>query len=212
MSVSARLARAADAVAPQPGERVLEVGCGQGVLVGALADRIGDGHVVGLDRSAKMITVARRVQGHHVAARRVSFVAGRVQELEPTLGPFDAVVAARVREMTTDASVLPVVRAAMATGGRLLLMVDSPAGRVPDALLATMADAVSAHGFTDVAAKPGGPRSRCLGGCRCGLLGRGHRDDPGLLHAQEHQHAEQQSFDLDRLERQADVGHQRGHE
>jgi hypothetical protein len=108
--------------------------------------------VVGLDRSEKMLAIARRTQAHHLESGLVSFVKAHVQDLDPELGPFDAVIAARVREMTTDASVLPVVRDAMATGGRLLLVLDSPAGRVPDSLLASSIAAVTTGGFTDVTA------------------------------------------------------------
>ncbi len=44
--------------APQPGERVLDIGCGCGATSLALAERIGDGHVTGLDVSAPMLAVA----------------------------------------------------------------------------------------------------------------------------------------------------------
>ncbi|WP_245428624.1 SAM-dependent methyltransferase [Mesorhizobium ephedrae] len=37
------------------GMRVLEVGCGPGVLARAMASRIGEGHVFGIDRSARAI-------------------------------------------------------------------------------------------------------------------------------------------------------------
>lgn len=152
LTVSPRLTMAVTALAPRPGERILEVGCGQGVLVGALADVVGDGHVVGLDRSEKMLAIARRTQAHHLESGLVSFVKGHAQDLDPEVGPFDAVIAARVREMTTDASVLPVVRDAMAAGSRLLLVLDSPTGCVPDSLLASAIAAVTAGGFTDVTA------------------------------------------------------------
>jgi SAM-dependent methyltransferase len=49
------------ALAPQPGERVLDVGCGNGALALAIAERVGtDGAVVGLDLSGPMLGVARQ--------------------------------------------------------------------------------------------------------------------------------------------------------
>jgi SAM-dependent methyltransferase len=52
---------ALDAAAPAPGERVVDVGCGCGATVLALADRVGPtGHVLGLDVSEPMSAQARR--------------------------------------------------------------------------------------------------------------------------------------------------------
>jgi SAM-dependent methyltransferase len=49
-----------DSVAPAPGERVLDVGCGAGQTLLQLAERVGsEGSVVGLDISAPMLARAR---------------------------------------------------------------------------------------------------------------------------------------------------------
>lgn len=45
--------------APQPGERVLDVACGTGVVARLAAKTMGAGHVVGLDINAAMLAVAR---------------------------------------------------------------------------------------------------------------------------------------------------------
>ncbi|MCB0187855.1 MAG: class I SAM-dependent methyltransferase, partial [Caldilineaceae bacterium] len=51
----------ADVAALQPGERVLDVACGTGILAHEAAARVGNsGSVVGLDSNAGMLTVARR--------------------------------------------------------------------------------------------------------------------------------------------------------
>jgi SAM-dependent methyltransferase len=52
-----------DAVAVEPGQRVLDVACGTGVLARTAADRVGPtGEVVGVDLSEGMLTVARRLR------------------------------------------------------------------------------------------------------------------------------------------------------
>lgn len=52
--------RIIEALAPQVGERVLDVGCGNGALALAVAERVGPaGVVVGLDVSGPMLAHAR---------------------------------------------------------------------------------------------------------------------------------------------------------
>ena len=48
-----------DRAAPRPGERVLDVACGTGVVSRLAAERMGSGRVVGLDINAEMLAVAR---------------------------------------------------------------------------------------------------------------------------------------------------------
>jgi arsenite methyltransferase len=89
-----------DAVDPQPGERVLEIGCGGGALLPAVASAVGpSGRVVGIDISQDQIAAAaRRCSGQQnielavLDARRLPY--------EP--GSFDAFVAIQVIEYLDD--------------------------------------------------------------------------------------------------------------
>lgn len=81
-----------DAVAPTPGEHVLDVGCGNGALLLVIAGMVApEGTVVGLDISSPMLDVARRRATDH-SAGNVRLIHGdaQVAELEPAA--FDAVV------------------------------------------------------------------------------------------------------------------------
>jgi demethylmenaquinone methyltransferase/2-methoxy-6-polyprenyl-1,4-benzoquinol methylase len=72
-----------DAVDPQPGQRVLDVACGTGLVSAAVAARGAD--VVGLDQSADMLARARGRGGP-----RMTFVQGEAERLPFADAEFDA--------------------------------------------------------------------------------------------------------------------------
>ena len=98
MELSARLASVVDALPLRPGLRVLEIGCGTGAAARAVADRIGDGHVLEIDRSAKAVAQTRAGSRQQIAAGRMSVrqVAAEDLELEPGEAPYDLAYAVRV--------------------------------------------------------------------------------------------------------------------
>ncbi|HYF00018.1 MAG TPA: class I SAM-dependent methyltransferase [Planctomycetota bacterium] len=79
--------RVADAAGVRPGQRVLDVACGTGVLAREVAARLGDsGGVAGLDPNAGMLTVAAR------RAPGVEWRQGAAESIPYADGSFDAVV------------------------------------------------------------------------------------------------------------------------
>ena len=61
--------------APKPGERVLDIACGTGIVARFAAATIGTGHVVGLDINEGMLAVARSRSvgpGPHIQWREAS--------------------------------------------------------------------------------------------------------------------------------------------
>lgn len=79
--------RVAEAAAVGPGQRVLDVGCGTGVLACAAAELVGpEGQVVGLDPNSQMLAVARRKPGG------VVWQPGRAEQLPFDDASFDAVI------------------------------------------------------------------------------------------------------------------------
>jgi cyclopropane fatty-acyl-phospholipid synthase-like methyltransferase len=96
--LSPRLAAVADALPLAPGMRVLEIGCGPGALARAIAKRIGYGHVLAIDRSARAIAQAESACRAEIAAGRLTFrrVAAEDLELLPGEAPYDIAVAIRV--------------------------------------------------------------------------------------------------------------------
>ena len=124
--LSPRLLAIVEALPLEPGMRVLEIGCGPGAATRAMATRVGDGHVLGIDRSAKAIEQAAAASGAEIEAGRVSFrrVAVEALELLPGEAPFDLVVAIRVgaldgRHPDAGEAAKRRIARALAPGGRL---------------------------------------------------------------------------------------------
>jgi cyclopropane fatty-acyl-phospholipid synthase-like methyltransferase len=127
-NLSARLAAIVRALPLRPGLRVLEIGCGPGAAARAVAGRIGHGHVLGIDRSARAITQAIAGSQAELESGRLSFrhVAIEDFELEKGERPFDIAFAVRVgaldgRHPETGRVARKRIRNALVEGGRLYI-------------------------------------------------------------------------------------------
>lgn len=125
--------RIAEAAAIKPGQDVLDVGCGTGVLARAAAERMGPkGRVVGLDPNEQMLAVARR------KPTAVTWQLGRAEALPFGDASFDAVVSQFAlmffeSKATAIAEMLRVLR----PGGRLAIAVWDALERTPGYLVLT---------------------------------------------------------------------------
>lgn len=130
---------------------VLDIGCGDGVLTHAIAGRIPDGLVVGLDPSPAMIAVA---QGTTATASGPHFVRADARRL-PFTGPFDTVVSFNALHWVPEQSAaLAEIARVLATGGRAVVQVVC-AGKATSLEALAMELTRSgrwAAGFTDFAA------------------------------------------------------------
>ena len=81
----------------QPDERVLELGCGPGVALASIAERLVSGVAIGVDPSSVMIRQARRRNAAAISAGRIELVCAAVEDLVPDgtalREGFDAVLA-----------------------------------------------------------------------------------------------------------------------
>jgi len=103
-----------DLLDPRPGERVLDLGCGDGVLTTRLAER--GCAVIGVDRSAAFVAAAR-LRGLEV----VEGDARRLQVTELRAGGFDAVFSNAVLHwIRQPVAVLRGVHRLLRPGGRLV--------------------------------------------------------------------------------------------
>jgi len=99
-------------------ERAIDAGCGSGRLTAALVERLPRGHVVALDRSSNMLTVAR-TNLRPVFGPRVSFVQAALPDL-PVAGWADVVFSTATFHWIADHPALFAnIHTALARGGRL---------------------------------------------------------------------------------------------
>jgi cyclopropane fatty-acyl-phospholipid synthase-like methyltransferase len=127
-SLSPRLAAIVDALPLRSGLRVLEIGCGAGPMAREIARRIGDGWVLGIDRSATAVAQATMGSESEIAGGRLSFRHVAVEDFELEAGepPFDLAVAVRVgaldgRHPELERAARARIARALKPGGRLLI-------------------------------------------------------------------------------------------
>ena len=115
--------RALDLLDPDPGTCVLDVGCGPGLTLGALAERVGAGGTIyALDAAPGMLANAADRVHRSGDAGRVSVLGGDARRLPFVAGSIDAVLAFDVLELFDRASlraVLDEMRRVLAPGGVL---------------------------------------------------------------------------------------------
>ena len=137
-TLSKRLLAIVDALPLREGLRVLEVGCGPGAMAREMLRRIGDGHILGIDRSAKAIDQARRALTDEIASGRLSLRQVVVEDFDllPGEAPYDFAVAVRAgvldgRHPEAERRAISRIASALAPGGRLFIDGGDPLREVP---------------------------------------------------------------------------------
>jgi SAM-dependent methyltransferase len=124
----------------EPDDRVLEVGCGHGVAVSLVCERLRGGRITAVDRSPKMIDAARRRNREH--AEKARLVTASIEEADLGDERYDKAFAIHVAALHEPGPALEAVRGRLVPGGRLYLFSQAPGWRSADAADAFAADLV----------------------------------------------------------------------
>lgn len=127
-TLSPRLKAIVEALPLRLGMRVLEIGGGPGAAARAVAGRIGDGHILMIDRSGRSIELAAKNAATEIDAGLLSVRQVAVEDfaLLPTEEPFDLAFAVRVgaldgRHPETGRIALHRIADALTPQGRLFI-------------------------------------------------------------------------------------------
>jgi ubiquinone/menaquinone biosynthesis C-methylase UbiE len=128
--MSERLRRIVEQLDIQPDDRVLEIGCGQGVAATFVCERLRAGHLLAIDRSAKMIEAARRRNAAHIEAGRAEFLVGAMEDVDLGDRRFDKIFAVRVGLFHREPErARGIAERWLAPGGAILSFFDPPSRR-----------------------------------------------------------------------------------
>jgi ubiquinone/menaquinone biosynthesis C-methylase UbiE len=123
-----RHAWAVELLDPQPGDRILEIGCGPGVAAALVCERLAHGRLTAVDRSATALERARRRLTPHIAAGRAVLEETDLAGLAAPAHSFDKAFAVNVNVFWTGPAEaeLDVLRRVLRPGGIVHLVYEGP--------------------------------------------------------------------------------------
>jgi SAM-dependent methyltransferase len=121
---SERIAWAVDVLDVAPDDRILEIGCGHGVAVSLVCERLEVGRITAIDRSEKMIAAAR--QRNRGCADKARFITASLEDADLGDETYDKVFAVHVAPLHRPGKALDVVRERLMPAGSFYLFSQAP--------------------------------------------------------------------------------------
>jgi ubiquinone/menaquinone biosynthesis C-methylase UbiE len=127
MKPNERFTWAATVLNPQPEDRILEIGCGAGLLVEQIARVLGPGRIIALDRSVAMIRMAAKRNAASVSAGKAKFISLDFSDSKFEKSGFDKIVAFNVNFFWKDPKQeLEIIKKILKPTGQLYIFYQAP--------------------------------------------------------------------------------------
>jgi ubiquinone/menaquinone biosynthesis C-methylase UbiE len=138
---------AVKALGPIRSRRLLDIGCGHGVATRLLCEGATDGHVVALDRSAKMIAATAKSCDDHLRSGRLTLIEGDFED-QAFDAAFDGIIGVNVDfPRHKDKGWAEALARALCTGGEAVLVLEAPALQAADMFAMKVSEALGLRGF-----------------------------------------------------------------
>jgi cyclopropane fatty-acyl-phospholipid synthase-like methyltransferase len=146
---SDRLVWAVEMLDVKPDERFLEIGCGQGVAVSLVCEKLESGSIRAIDQSEKMIAMAQKRNAEYVKAGKADFQTVALDKADFGGAKFDKIFAIRIGVFVhgQPARELEVIKNCLASGGSFYLIYDPAVAEQTKSLSEKMQNVLERHGF-----------------------------------------------------------------
>jgi ubiquinone/menaquinone biosynthesis C-methylase UbiE len=126
-TIPERFTWAASLVQIAPADTILEIGCGAGLLAEQIAGRLSTGHITAIDKSASMITKAKKRNKQYVDAGITNFITIDFSKALFPEAHFDSMVAFNVNFfLKGGVKEFDMIRHCCKPGGKLYVFYQAP--------------------------------------------------------------------------------------
>jgi cyclopropane fatty-acyl-phospholipid synthase-like methyltransferase len=146
---SDRIAWAVEMLAVEPNDPLLEIGCGHGVAVSLVCERLVNGTITAIDRSEKMLEMARKRNKRHAVVGKALFQCASLGKAEFGTDRFNKIFAIHVNLFREQPSrEIEIVKNLLTPEGALYLCHQPPVAGKTEEFAAHTAKALEDHDFS----------------------------------------------------------------
>jgi trans-aconitate methyltransferase len=125
-NIPARFKWALEIIQPTPADRILEIGCGPGILTSMIATKLKTGQITAIDRSPSMIHAAKKRNASFIENGKAALIQASLEDWTSSAS-FDSVITFNVSMLwKKPAHTLPLIKQRLKTNGRLFTFYQPP--------------------------------------------------------------------------------------